>query len=139
MKSCDILRNTQVSLGSEGTIYTYVNLIIKECCILENKATYIFYQSSSYSITISNCTVDSTSNNGCLTIQSTATKSFIHALNHMSTRNCHAEYDSVGTLTPITPLSFCSIKQIYYCSCEKHLYQHSPQMFLYFVSLYFSV
>jgi hypothetical protein len=101
-KSCNILRNTQGTLSSGGTIYTHDNINILDSCILENKATYIFNQaSSSYTITLSNCTVDSTSYNQKLVIQSTATKSFIHALNHMSTLNCNSEYDSVGTLTAI--------------------------------------
>jgi hypothetical protein len=94
IKCCNILRNKQGSPTCEGTIRVNGHLIIKDSCILENNATYIFYSYSSNSITISNCTVDSTSNNGYLTIQSTATKSFIHTLHHMSTQNCHAEYNS---------------------------------------------
>jgi hypothetical protein len=100
-KSCNILRNTQGSLGTEGTIYTTGNMMIQDSCILENKATYIFYQESSNRFTLSNCTVDLTSNNGYLTTQNTVTKSFILALNHLSTRNCHSEYDSAGYLSPI--------------------------------------
>jgi hypothetical protein len=99
MKSCNVLRNTQSS-GSYGIIYTCGTLNIKDSCILENTATNIFYSSSSsYPITLMNCTVDKTTNNGYLTIQNTVTKSFILGLNHMSTQNCHSEYDSVGTLT----------------------------------------
>jgi hypothetical protein len=119
IKSCNILRNTQGS-GSEGTIYTNGKLIIKDSCILENTAANIFYQgSSSYTITISNCTVDSTSNNGYLTTQNTVTKSFILALNHMSTQNCHSEYDSAGTLTPIIQTPSSSKKQKIYFTCER--------------------
>jgi hypothetical protein len=120
IKSCNILRNTQGSLDSEGTIYAYGNVMIEDSCILENEATYVFRQYSSYTITLSNCTVDSTSNNGYLTTQNTITKSFIHALNHMSTQNCHSEYDSVGTLTPIIQHSK---KQIHCCTCGKLFYQ----------------
>jgi hypothetical protein len=113
IKSCNILRNTQGSLDLEGTIYTIGNLMIEDSCILENKATYIFRQgSSSYTITLSNCTVDSTSNSGYLTTRNTVTKSFILALNHMSTRNCNSEYDSVGTLTPDIQSPSSSKKQI---------------------------
>jgi hypothetical protein len=80
IKSCNILRNTQSST-SEGTIYTRGNTMIEDSCILENEATCIFYvSSSSYTITISNCTVDSTSNNGYLTIKNTVTQSFILGL-----------------------------------------------------------
>jgi hypothetical protein len=121
IKSCNILRNTQGELGSEGTIYSSGNTMIEDSCILENKATYIFRQSSSsYTITLSNCTVDSTSNNGYLTTKNTVTKSFILALNHMSNLICHAEYDSAGTLTPITQLSK---KQIHYCTGQIFIYQ----------------
>jgi hypothetical protein len=73
MKSCNILRNTQGSLNSEGIFYTYDKLVIKDSCILENKANRIFQQYN-YPITLSNCTVDSTTNNGYLTLQSTVTK-----------------------------------------------------------------
>jgi hypothetical protein len=102
IKYCNILRNTQ-STSTLGTIYVNGNLKIEDSCILENSATTIFYQgSSSYRITLSNCTVDKTTNNGYLTITNAVTKRFILALNHMSTRNCNAEYDSVGSLTPLT-------------------------------------
>jgi hypothetical protein len=100
MKSCNILRNTESSSGSYGIVYTSGNLNIDDSCILENTATHIFYQDSSYTITLSNCTVDKTTNNRNLVIQNTVTKSFILALNHMSTQNCDSEYDFVGTLTP---------------------------------------
>jgi hypothetical protein len=106
IKCCNILRNTEAFLNGRGTISTFGNLMIEGCCILENNATYIFYQhSSSYTITLSNCTVDKTTNSGYLTIQNTVAKSFIHALDHLSTRNCHAKYDSAGTLTAIPYVS----------------------------------
>jgi hypothetical protein len=102
MKCCNVLRNTQ-GTSSCGIIYADANLMIEDSCILENEATNIFFSgSSSYIITLSNCTVDKTTNNGYLTTQSTVTKSFILALNHISTRNCHSEYDSAGYLTAFT-------------------------------------
>jgi hypothetical protein len=113
VKSCNVLRNTQGNLGSNGLFIAHDNVLIEDSCILENKARYIFYQvNSAYRFTIINCTIDSTSNNGYLIIRNTVTKSFIHALNHMSTQNCHSEYDAVGTLTPITP-PLSSKKQIH--------------------------
>jgi predicted outer membrane repeat protein len=120
IKSCNILRNTQGTLGTEGTIYTSGTLIIQDSCILENTATNIFYQySSSYTITLSNCTVDKTTCNQNLVTQNTVTKSFILALNHMSTLNCHSGYDSAGYLTPIVETPSSSKKQKLYYSCEK--------------------
>jgi hypothetical protein len=114
IKCCNILRNTQDS-SSSGMIWTHGNLMIEDSCILENTATYIFYvTSSSYAITLSNCTFDKTSNNGYLTIQNTVTKNFILGLNHMSTLNCHHEYDSAGTLTAIPYVSHTTKKVIYY-------------------------
>jgi hypothetical protein len=116
IKSCNVIRNIQGSLNAYGTIYTTGNLIIEDSCILENTATNIFYQySSSYTITISNCTVDKTTCNQNLVTQNTVTKSFILALNHMSTRNCHSEYDSAGTLTPViqSPSPLISQKHCY--------------------------
>jgi hypothetical protein len=104
IKYCNIIRNTQVTLSSEGTIVSCGNLMISESCILENKADYIFYQgSSSYTITVSNCTVDSVSHTRGFILTNTVTKSFLLALNHMSTKNCHSGYDSVGTITHINP------------------------------------
>jgi hypothetical protein len=130
IKSCNILRNSQGSLDSEGTIYTCGYLTIDDSCILENTANRNFHQgSSSYTITLSNCTVDSTSNNGYLTITNTVTKGFILALKHMSTQNCHSEYDSVGTLTPIIQTPSPSKKQIHYytyCNC---FYQSQLRIF----------
>jgi hypothetical protein len=112
IKSCNILRNAQGDLSNEGTITTRGNLMIEDSCILENKANYYFYAYSSCTITLSNCTVDKTSNYGSFVIQSTVTKSFIHALNHMYNLICHAEYDSVGSLTPIKQFPSSSKKPI---------------------------
>jgi hypothetical protein len=116
IKSCNILRNTQGTLDTWGTIRSDGSLMIEDSCILENKATNIFYQANAnYRTTLSNCTVDKTTNNGYLTTQNTVTKSFILALNHMSNLICHAEYDSAGTLTPITQTPSPSKKQrLYY-------------------------
>ena len=110
--------DTQIDFGSERTIKIIRKTMIRDCCILENKANRIFYQASSYTITLSYCTVDSTSNNGYLTIQNTVTKSFILALNHISTQNCHSGYDMVGTLTPISQSPSSSKKKNHLCTCE---------------------
>jgi hypothetical protein len=119
IKCCNILRNTQ-DTSSWGLIYAYGSLNIKDCCILENKATYIFYANNHpYIITLSNCTVDKTSSYGSFIIQNTITKSFIHGLHHISTQNCNAKYDLVGTLSAIpyvpspTKKEFC-----YYYTCK---------------------
>ena len=135
IKSCNILRNTQGSPGSQGTIYISGNLMIEYSCILGNTANYDFYiSSSSYSVTLSNCTVDKTTYNQNLIIQNTLTKSFILALNHMSTRNCHSEYDSVGALTPIIQTPSPSKRQIHLCTCGIIFYK--PQgSFVSFASL----
>jgi hypothetical protein len=121
VKCYNILRNTHVS-NSYGIIYAAVNLKIEDSCILENTANYIFYSgSSSYTITLSNCTVDKISSDGYLTIQNTVTKSFILGLNHISTQNCHSEYDSAGTLTVIPYISYPTKKTFcYYHTCKNH-------------------
>jgi hypothetical protein len=121
IKCSNIIRNTQVST-SYGTIYSTGNTMIQDSCILENEANCIFYATSSYTITLSNCTIDSDSHNGNLNKQSTITKSFILALNHLSTRNCYSEYDSVGTLTAI-PVVTQSSKKEFRCSCKIINYQ----------------
>jgi hypothetical protein len=137
IKSCNILRNTQVSINSDGTISTGGNLIIEDSCILENTVSNTFYVSSSYTITLSNCTIDNTTCSGSLIIQNTVTKSFILALNHIYTQNCNTEYDSVGSLTPIIP-QCSSNKQIYCNTCKSCFYQTPPQI-LVFVLLYSSI
>jgi hypothetical protein len=132
MKSCNILRNTQGTLGTEGIIFANGNLMIENSCIFENKANRIFFQySSSKTITISNCTVDSTSSNGRLTIQNTVTKGFILALNHMSTENCHSEYDSAGNLTPNIQTPSSSKKPIHCCTCGCQLTFSTTFIFLF--------
>jgi hypothetical protein len=134
IESCNILRNIQGGLDTGGTIFTCGNVMIEYSCILENTATYIFRVTSSYTITLSNCTVDSTSNSGYLTIKNTVTKSFILALNHMSTRNCHSGYDSAGYLTPIIETPSSSKKQRLCYTCNNSLYQSRLR---YLVSLMF--
>jgi hypothetical protein len=137
IKSCNILSNTQGSLSSEGTIKTYGNLNIEDSCLLENQANYIFYQPYDYStITISNCAIDSASSNRNINIEKTVTKSFILALNHMSTRNCHAEYDSIGTLTPIIQTSSTSNSQKHCCTCGKMFYNPQQGNFALLSSLF---
>jgi predicted outer membrane repeat protein len=119
IKSCNILRNSQVS-SDYAIISPEGNLMIEDSCILGNTATYIFHAGSG-KITLSNCTINKTTSVGSFTIQNTATKSFIHALNHISTQNCFVEYDAIGALTPIIPPS--PSKQIQCNTCKKLLCQ----------------
>jgi hypothetical protein len=137
IKSSNILRNTQGSLGSEGTIYINGNLKIEDSCILANTATNTFYQaSSSYTITISNCTIDKTTCNLNVVTQNTATKSFILALNHMSNQLCHAQYDAFGTLTPLTPSPISPKKQVHCYTFENFIYQCRLSDFFSFNSIF---
>jgi hypothetical protein len=138
IKCCNILRNTQVSLNEQATIWVRGNLMIEDSCILENNANFIFHAYSS-TITLSNCTVDSTSKTGNVVTQNTVTKSFILALNHISTQNCHSEYDSAGTLTPIIQTPSSSMKEMRCNTCGRYFNQLPPQIFLFFVSFYFSI
>jgi hypothetical protein len=117
IKCCNVIRNSQTS-SSNGLFCTNGNSMIEDSCILENKATYIFYLwTSSYPLTLSNCTDDSTTNNGSINIQNTVTKGFILALNHMSAQNCNSEYDSAGTLTAVSYVSH-STKKLYFYTCK---------------------
>jgi hypothetical protein len=117
--SCNILRNTHSS-SSYGIVLARGNLMIKDSCILGNTGTYIFYQEySSYIITLSNCTTDSTSKSGSVITQNTVIKSFILGLHHMSTQNCNSEYDSVGTLTAIPHVSH-STNKVFCQTCKNH-------------------
>jgi hypothetical protein len=118
MKYCNIIRNTQGS-STNGIIHVWGDSMITDSCILENIATNIFWAYSSYTITLSNCTVDKIANNGYLSTQNTVTKSFILGLNHMSTGDCFAEYDSVGYLTAIPYVSSSTKKDSCYCCTNK--------------------
>jgi predicted outer membrane repeat protein len=97
---CNILRNSHDSI-TNGIIDAYGNSTIDNSCILGNRAEFTFRTySSTYTITLTNCTIDKTATiNGVLIIQSPITNVFIHTLDHLSTRNCHAEYDSLEALT----------------------------------------
>jgi hypothetical protein len=115
MKCCNILGNLQGSSDSDGTVRLSGHSTVKDSCILMNNATNTFWAYSSYIITVSNCTIDSTKNQNSVILTNAATKSFIHALNHISTENCASEYDSAGTLTVIEN----SKKNIIYtCNCQ---------------------
>jgi hypothetical protein len=50
--------------------------MIEDSCILQNTANYIFYQESSYTITISNCTVDSNRKYGNVITQKNSYEKF---------------------------------------------------------------
>jgi hypothetical protein len=125
IKCCNILRNIQGNLNSCGTFYAPGNWEIKDSCILENNANRVFHVWSSTTLSLSNCTVDKTTNNGYLTIISTVTKSFILGLNHVSTRNCHSQYDSAEYLTAVPYVSdptkkiFCYTCRI--CNCQARI------------------
>jgi hypothetical protein len=105
IKYCNIIRNIENS-GNGGTIRVDGNMLIEGSCILENRASYNFRaDSTSYTLTLSNCTVDKTTSYQKLVMQNTITKSFILGLNHMSTQNCNVGYDSVGYLTAVPYVS----------------------------------
>jgi hypothetical protein len=121
IRCCNIIRNTQGSLSSWGTIFLYGNLIIiEDSCILENTANTIFYGYTSCTYILSNCTVDKTTYNQNLIILNTVTKSFILGLNHISTQNCHSEYDFAGTLTAVPFVSHPTNKVIS-CHCQSRI------------------
>jgi hypothetical protein len=126
-KYCNIIRNTQNYLNDYGTFSSNGNVVIEDSCILENNANTMFNQRSSYTFTISNCTIDSTTNNGYLTIRNTVTKSFIFALNHMSTQNCHSGYDAIGYITLITLHQNPTKTQICLCTHGNSYYQMQIQ------------
>jgi hypothetical protein len=129
MKYCNVLRNIH-DTSSYGTIYTYGNLMIEGSCILGNTASCIFYENNpSYSITLSNSTVDKTTSAGSFRIQNTVRKSFILGLNHISTQNCHSEFDSVGTLSAIPYVPSPTKKEIYSCN-RNHILARISDFFI---------
>jgi hypothetical protein len=136
IKSCNIIRNSNSEISS-GIVHSWKNLTIEDSCIIENNANIIFSVASTFTITLSGCTLDKTTSSGTLTIQNTVTKSFVLALNHMSTRNCPAENDYLGmSIVFIQPLSFSNNQKLCHTR-ERFFYKLPPQTF--FVSFYFSV
>ena len=116
-------------ITSYGTIYTTGILNVEDSCTLENTVSTIFYSSSSsYPIALKNCTVDKATNNGYLTTQNTIPKSFILGLNHMSTKNCNAKYDSAGFLTPILFVPDPTTKLFCY-KCKNHYQRRISALF----------
>jgi hypothetical protein len=103
--TCNILNNEQTSYSTYGTIVTYGNLFIKDSCILgNNKGKKVFYASSSYMITISNCTIDDdiiskTRYVGSFTVNKTIERTFSNAFSHIAPQGC----DSYITLKPKVP------------------------------------
>ena len=75
----------------------------------------MFYASSSYKITLKNCTTDALNKKtGSLIVSNTADVSFINALVHIETGNCEAYFDSVGDLT-VQPIKK---KRRTICTCK---------------------
>jgi hypothetical protein len=136
IKCCNVLRNKDLS-GSEGIIFARGNLMIYDSCILENNAPLIFYQQyTECTTTLSNCTVDIATKTGNVVTQNTVLKSFILGLNHMSTQNCHAQYDSAGYLTAVPNISSPTTKKFYY-SCKNHYQAQISDFFIFhFVFLF---
>jgi hypothetical protein len=136
MKYCNVIRNLQVISDSFATIRFYGNSIVTDSCILLNNATYTFYSSSSYTITVSNCTMDSTKYQNNVVFTNTAIKSFIHALNHISTKNCYSEYDSAGILTvlsiPTNKAFRCS------CNCQSRIGDLFSLTYLFIITFIYS-
>jgi hypothetical protein len=137
--SCNIINNKQTS-SSHGIIYASGNLLIKDSCVIGNdEKNKVFYvSSSSYKITISNCTIDDDiftngRYSGTVTIIKTITNSFINALSHISTYHCDSYFDSYGTLSakPNVPskVSRCLLS----CDCKyqiNDLFMHIKFIFL---------
>jgi hypothetical protein len=114
--TCNIINNQQTSSGL-GTIRANTKVFIKNSCILGNNiGKYVFY-TSSYSITISNCTIDDNSfvtgrYYGTITVNKTIEIAFINALTHIATQNCDSYFDSYGTLT---------VKPNCHCECPRFI------------------
>ena len=109
INKCNILKNKQKMLDTEGIIYTFSCVYFNDCCILANEANVIFYTvGNSYNydcgITLNNCTTDAENKYvGSFQCNNKPSKDFIHALKHIETRNCDSVYEFVGTLTPDVP------------------------------------
>ena len=94
----NIIRN----IGDQ-TIYVEVGkLTIRNTCIMKNDGKQVFYQSSSNSITLIDCSVDDNidSYNTRPNTESIGTISFIHGIKFIKTGSCVNIFDTLGDLTP---------------------------------------
>ena len=93
MKFSNIVKNNHVQDSTEeGIILAEGDLVIKDSCIIENEATYTFYERlKSCSITVDNCTLDEdieSKTGNYVMITNISSSSFINALVHLTTGNC---------------------------------------------------
>jgi hypothetical protein len=99
--SCNFISNTDQS-SNNGLMIVSGSLNLRDSCILNNSATYVIRNSGGKSITVTNCTMDSTSKfSGTVTISSTPKTSFINRIDHIETALCFSKYDSIGSLTVV--------------------------------------
>jgi hypothetical protein len=119
--ACNIINNKQTS-SSSGTIYASTNIIIKDSCIIGNNEGKTVFYTSSYKITVSNCTVDNNRYSGSVIFTKTAERSFIHALSHIVTRICDSNFDSYGTLTAKPNIPSRSSRLLMSCICKRPMF-----------------
>jgi hypothetical protein len=93
--SCNIISNIDQS-SNKGLIYVCGSLNLRGSCIINNSATYLIQNVGGYTITATNCTIDSTSIcSGSTTIVSTPGNSFINRIKYIETALCYSSYDFV--------------------------------------------
>jgi hypothetical protein len=118
--ACNILNNKQTD-SAYGTFEVYTKLLIENSCILgNNEGKTVFYlgSSSSYNITISNCTFDNSKYTGTVIFTNTIENTFINALSHIVTERCDSFFDSYGTLTVKTTVNSCRSQCLMSCLCN---------------------
>ena len=93
MLMCNVISNSQQARKNYGIILSHGNTNIKNSCILNNCVDYVFYQSSSYKLIVTNCTLEedySSSNQiGSVSVE-TASNTFINKLQHIELGYCKA-------------------------------------------------
>jgi hypothetical protein len=93
--SCNIISNSDQS-SNNGVILVYGSLNLRGSCIINNSATYLIQNVNGYTITVTNCTIDSTNIcSGSTAIVSTPGTSFINRIKYIETALCYASYDFI--------------------------------------------
>jgi hypothetical protein len=127
--SCNFISNTYPS-SNRDLIFVCGSLNLRGSCLLNNSATYIIYNYGGKTITVTNCTIDSTNKYyGSMVIDSTPKTSFINKISHIETALCYAKYDSFGSLTVVPDttnryphgISPDKIEIILEMYCHKHM------------------
>jgi hypothetical protein len=118
--SCNFISNTDKT-SNRAIIITDGSLNLRGSCIINNAVPYAIENRGGYSVTVTNCTIDSSIRySGAVSILSTPKTSFINNLKHIETALCYAVIP-VTTKTSIYEIPNDQMEMILDKYCNKHM------------------